>query len=322
MADRVTAGFSHGMGRRLSVVLAAFHAPAVLLLDEPFDGVDPLGVDATLDLVEAERARRAPPSWSRPTWSASPPRACEDAVVLRGGQVAGGAPAAELTGAEGERRYRGDAGVTSAGAGAVSAPRSAGTPGPRAAARACRPGRGAWSRCAWRACAARRARARVVGAALLPGLAVAAVVTGALYPRERVPSLDPADPLGVAVLPRRASVVAAATGAGGRQLLPREQAVAFPVSPAADHLGAVLTAPLNLAWSVQAVTLLGAHLVDRGAGAGPGARARADARVDRVLHRRRAGRGLARRDRAHDPGRGVGGAGGDRRRGGRGAAVA
>jgi len=43
-ADRVTAGFSHGMGRRLSVVLAAFHGPRLLLLDEPFDGVDPLGV--------------------------------------------------------------------------------------------------------------------------------------------------------------------------------------------------------------------------------------------------------------------------------------
>ena len=41
-SDRVTAGFSHGMGRRLSVLLAAYHAPAVRVLDEPFDGVAPL----------------------------------------------------------------------------------------------------------------------------------------------------------------------------------------------------------------------------------------------------------------------------------------
>ena len=55
-ADRITAGFSHGMGRRLSVVLAAFHSPALLLLDEPFDGVDPMGVEATMEVVRELRA--------------------------------------------------------------------------------------------------------------------------------------------------------------------------------------------------------------------------------------------------------------------------
>lgn len=39
-SHRVTAGFSHGMGRRMSVLLAAFHEPSVLLLDEPSRGVD------------------------------------------------------------------------------------------------------------------------------------------------------------------------------------------------------------------------------------------------------------------------------------------
>ena len=58
-AHRVTAGFSHGMGRRMSVVLAAFHEPAVLLLDEPFDGVDPLGVEATMEVIADARARGA-----------------------------------------------------------------------------------------------------------------------------------------------------------------------------------------------------------------------------------------------------------------------
>lgn len=45
--DRETHGFSHGMSRRLSVLLAAITAEKVLILDEPFDGVDPLGVHAT-----------------------------------------------------------------------------------------------------------------------------------------------------------------------------------------------------------------------------------------------------------------------------------
>ncbi|HYY11835.1 MAG TPA: hypothetical protein VE781_12920 [Kineosporiaceae bacterium] len=106
--------------------------------------------------------------------------------------------------------------------------------------------------------AALRGPARVraaAGAAVLPGVAVAAVVTAVLYPREHAAGL-------VLLMPSAwlfflvGAVVAAATGAGGRQLLPPDQAVAFPVSPAADHLGALVTAPLNVAWSVQAVTLL------------------------------------------------------------------
>jgi ABC-2 type transport system ATP-binding protein len=105
VADRVTAGFSHGMGRRLSVVLAAFHAPRVLLLDEPFDGVDPLGVDATLALVAAERDDGAAVLVSTHLVGLAA-AACETAVVLRGGEVAGITPSAALTGPEGDQRYR------------------------------------------------------------------------------------------------------------------------------------------------------------------------------------------------------------------------
>lgn len=54
--DQVTAGFSHGMSRRLSVVLAAITAERVLILDEPFDGVDPLGVEATLAVMRQAAA--------------------------------------------------------------------------------------------------------------------------------------------------------------------------------------------------------------------------------------------------------------------------
>ncbi|NUS50069.1 MAG: hypothetical protein HOQ22_03380, partial [Nocardioidaceae bacterium] len=54
------------------------------------------------------------------------------------------------------------------------------------------------------------------------------------------------------------SVVSAATSGGGRELLPRDQAVAFPVSPTTDHLGALLMAPLNIAWLLQCWAVLGA----------------------------------------------------------------
>ena len=104
-ADRVTAGFSHGMGRRLSVVLAGFHRPPVLLLDEPFDGVDPLGVDATLDLVTDLRGTGTAVIVSTHLLDLAV-RACDDLVVLRAGSVVGRAPAAELAGAAGAVRYR------------------------------------------------------------------------------------------------------------------------------------------------------------------------------------------------------------------------
>lgn len=47
------------------------------------------------------------------------------------------------------------------------------------------------------------------------------------------------------------AIIAAASAGGGRELLPREHAVAFPVSPTTDHLGALLMAPLNIAWLLQ-----------------------------------------------------------------------
>ena len=104
-ADRVTAGFSHGMGRRLSVLLAAFHSPRLLLLDEPFDGVDPLGVDATLEIIREARATGTAVLVSTHLLHLAV-EACEEAVVLRGGRVVGAAPASELTGEAGRERYR------------------------------------------------------------------------------------------------------------------------------------------------------------------------------------------------------------------------
>jgi ABC-2 type transport system ATP-binding protein len=104
-ADRVTSGFSHGMGRRLSVLLAAFHEPAVLLLDEPFDGVDPLGVEATLEEVRRARMRGAAVLVSTHLLELAV-KACDEAVVLRAGQVAAASPSAELAGEAGAARYR------------------------------------------------------------------------------------------------------------------------------------------------------------------------------------------------------------------------
>ena len=105
VSHRVTAGFSHGMGRRMSVALAVFHEPPVLLLDEPFDGVDPTGVDATLEAVADARARGAAVILSTHLRDLAV-EACDHAVVLRGGLAVASVDATEMAGEGGARAYR------------------------------------------------------------------------------------------------------------------------------------------------------------------------------------------------------------------------
>ena len=102
---RVTAGFSHGMGRRMSVILAAFHEPRVLLLDEPFDGVDPLGVEATMEVIADARSRGSAVLVSTHLRELAV-EACQEAVVLRGGSAVAAVPAAQMTGEAGAGVYR------------------------------------------------------------------------------------------------------------------------------------------------------------------------------------------------------------------------
>jgi ABC-2 type transport system ATP-binding protein len=104
-ADRVTAGFSHGMGRRMSVVLAAFPEPDALLLDEPFDGVDPLGVEATMGIIAEARSRSAAVIVSTHLLPLAV-QACEEVLVLRQGRVVAASPAEEMAGETGAARYR------------------------------------------------------------------------------------------------------------------------------------------------------------------------------------------------------------------------
>ncbi|MGH3629938.1 MAG: ABC transporter ATP-binding protein [Sciscionella sp.] len=105
-AHRITAGFSHGMGRRLSVLLAAFHDPQVLLLDEPFDGVDPLGVDAAFAIID--RLRQSGTAVLVSTHLLELATACcSETVVLRHGDVVARAPSELLAGESGALTYRG-----------------------------------------------------------------------------------------------------------------------------------------------------------------------------------------------------------------------
>ena len=114
---------------------------------------------------------------------------------------------------------------------------------------------------AFRAGTVRRPRAAGRFLAVLLGLTAAAAVAPAWAPG----AAGPGKAFGVLlVLPSMLAgflalaIVSAVASGGGRELLARDSAVAFPVSPTTDHLGALVMAPLNIAWILQAWTLLGA----------------------------------------------------------------
>jgi len=104
-----------------------------------------------------------------------------------------------------------------------------------------------------------RLRLRIAAGVVL-GLTVSAIVVPAYLqdPLEarhvgQFVAILPSFYLGFLALAALASI---ASG-GGREVVPREQAVAFPISSVTEHFGALLLAPLNIAWLIQAWILLG-----------------------------------------------------------------
>lgn len=99
----------------------------------------------------------------------------------------------------------------------------------------------------------------VLGAGLLVLVTVAAAVLPAFVPvpselHERLRTSLPAAVLGFLLT----ATIAGVASAGGREMVPADQAVAFPLGTTTDHLASLLLAPLNLAWIVQAWALLAA----------------------------------------------------------------
>lgn len=54
-ADEQIGGYSHGMRKKTAIASALLHRPAVLLLDEPFEGVDPVSAVAVRRMLDRYR---------------------------------------------------------------------------------------------------------------------------------------------------------------------------------------------------------------------------------------------------------------------------
>src|SRR5450830_445441 len=88
--------FSKGMTQRLGLAAALVHEPEVLLLDEPTDGVDPVGRREIRDLLKAEAAKGCAILLNSHLLSEIE-LTCDRVAVLRNGRVAAMGTVEELT---------------------------------------------------------------------------------------------------------------------------------------------------------------------------------------------------------------------------------
>jgi ABC-2 type transport system ATP-binding protein len=102
--DRVEQ-LSLGNQQRVQLAAALVHNPEVLVLDEPFSGLDPVGVDV-LAQVLADRAADGIPVIFSSHQLELVERLCEAVAIINRGRLVAAGPVEELRATGGERRYQ------------------------------------------------------------------------------------------------------------------------------------------------------------------------------------------------------------------------
>ncbi|RMI09263.1 ABC transporter ATP-binding protein [Cellulomonas triticagri] len=77
---------SLGNQQRAQIAAALVHDPEVLILDEPFSGLDPMAVDVVLGVLSEHAAKGAPVLFSSHQLDVVE-RLCDDVVVIAGGKI-------------------------------------------------------------------------------------------------------------------------------------------------------------------------------------------------------------------------------------------
>ena len=102
--DRVEA-LSLGNQQRVQLAAALVHNPEVLVLDEPFSGLDPVGVDVLAEVL-AERAADGIPVIFSSHQLELVERLCEAVAIINRGRLVASGPVEELRASGGERRWQ------------------------------------------------------------------------------------------------------------------------------------------------------------------------------------------------------------------------
>ncbi|MEZ5348838.1 MAG: ABC transporter ATP-binding protein [Microthrixaceae bacterium] len=85
-ADEQVGGYSHGMRKKTAIAAALLHRPSVLLLDEPFEGVDPVSAVAVRSMLDRFRVAGGTVVFSSHAMDLVE-RMCDDVVVMSRGSV-------------------------------------------------------------------------------------------------------------------------------------------------------------------------------------------------------------------------------------------
>lgn len=86
-ADDPVERLSLGNQQRVQVAAALVHDPELLILDEPFSGLDPLAIETVLGVLR-ERARQGVPVLFSSHQLSVVERLCDDLVIISGGAIA------------------------------------------------------------------------------------------------------------------------------------------------------------------------------------------------------------------------------------------
>ncbi len=101
---------SLGNQQRAQIAAALVHEPEVLILDEPFSGLDPMAVDLVLSVLQEQASRGVPVLFSSHQLDVVE-RLCDDVVVIAGGRIRAAGEKEELRSRFAEPRYE----ITSSG---------------------------------------------------------------------------------------------------------------------------------------------------------------------------------------------------------------